>query len=1323
MKKGIRPLSKLHLIVKIEFRKRSIVEYGVSDMDASREYAVASSSSDASRLTFELASMNLSDQPQDSTLTASVNGGRVYATMHTSTPTGPLPQHILPRWNTEPILRPPPLGMQTIAYHDPSGVIVALKNEEIAVFNETLPLIISKLHEHHYLIKFPYHITDKQHNVMKQVFYHRIRTAATPGAKFYLDFTSEGLASCEDCIESITQCLKGKEISIKCDLSGYTEEIPKTCPDAARLQEIKKLVKKNLLKIFNIAEQFQCVDFSNCPEFPKEILQILLQKCRNVKELILSGCRQVADEMIICIVEHLKKLSACAVSGCKTLTDYAFIALVNFCPELVVLDASDTNVTDAFFEHVRAKNRTFAKLLLSGCTEVTDSTLSIMATWSRPLYSLDLGNCPNISVDGVQRVHTNVTDELLLTGLSSTICAFEIRDPARQNYSRDTFLSRSNELQLLMLRQYLHGFFKNSCAQVVGNWLKITIGKSEDEEMMFADDQLLFSEFIPFIQKHRVHLKIGISAFVKTHTASYKFLQEISPHVMHLRCIDEQVLFSSQYAKEHRWSFISLESLNLSGCPCSDRILSSLAGLALHSLKLRRCKGITAQNVAFAVNQNFPKLAKLDVRQSIHSYQELVSLFRMLSLSVFIRFKTEAQLSGRLVAKDALDLLQVLCQESDVHARVCEVLCDSIIVTVENVLELFMFASTHQVAALMQKCRNILGQILGFHNQLSYNGSHFTLVLHLHSVFVDNSENLLIKFLQTQIKNRKFFLKVYDTTVNEIDVVRSKVAPIVTLLQANENEIIGFYYYNKKQQNDLPSQSSSTSKKRFFFQPRSNQADGVCFYDPRPGSFDLSLVMNELKKSAFSSLKSLAFENLSKIEIESLIGCIANFQAIKNLYFKNCELSSACLKTMLIICSEVTSLAITECTTFSSSDLADISFCCKITDLDLTGCVQVTDVGFLMRSMPRLERLTLERTSVMDSSFQGFAMENLRMLNLAFTAITDQTVIQMCPGLSELILDGTKVTKKSFETPEGVSLKITDLCLKYCPHLNDKEEVALGFIQQVARSCPDLSVIDLSTNGYVTEDCIITLLRSCEHLETIIAKDSRPLMHLYTELQQDKRRKTLFLDFSDSACFQQHTVEIYLRKTPFAKNLHIQGFYNCSILQWQQILQFYPQNYFKNIHLEGFLGDISGPLQVLQNKSANLSTLTLSGAITNETVLQANTFQTLRRLEIRNTMQGGCAAVACTKETLALLTFAGLELLVLEQLFSLTTDTLDTIITHSPRLHTIDLVLCLHAPTQNFTLDGIGKLHKKYETRITLRCTYYDEAFREKTIIFPRSEA
>ncbi|XP_023642970.1 F-box/LRR-repeat protein 2 [Capsella rubella] len=160
---------------------------------------------------------------------------------------------------------------------------------------------------------------------------------------------------------------------------------------------------------------------SDCHGFTFDGVLYLLAKCQTLVHLNLEGANFLSDEMIMELVIFFRQLTFLNLSFCSKLTGLAFFSIIQRCVSLrcMIMEGTNFGVEDYSKEMDIKSGIKF--LYLSRNHNLRDECLEKISRHCPLLESLDVAQCPGITIDGILQVWRNC-GELRSLDISRCTC-------------------------------------------------------------------------------------------------------------------------------------------------------------------------------------------------------------------------------------------------------------------------------------------------------------------------------------------------------------------------------------------------------------------------------------------------------------------------------------------------------------------------------------------------------------------------------------------------------------------------------------------------------------------------------------------------------------------------------------------------------------------------------------------------------------------------------------------------------------------------------------------------------------------------------------
>jgi EIN3-binding F-box protein len=178
-------------------------------------------------------------------------------------------------------------------------------------------------------------------------------------------------------------------------------------------------------------KSLRSLSICNCPGFGNATLSVLGKLCPQLQQVELTGLKGVTDAGLLPLLEsseaglvkvnlngcinltdkvvsslvnlHGWTLEVLNLEGCKNISNASLVAIAEHCQLLCDLDVSMCAISDAGMTTLaHAKQLNLQILSLSGCTLVTDRSLSALRKLGHTLLGLNIQHCNSISSSAVE---------------------------------------------------------------------------------------------------------------------------------------------------------------------------------------------------------------------------------------------------------------------------------------------------------------------------------------------------------------------------------------------------------------------------------------------------------------------------------------------------------------------------------------------------------------------------------------------------------------------------------------------------------------------------------------------------------------------------------------------------------------------------------------------------------------------------------------------------------------------------------------------------------------------------------------------------------
>ncbi|KAE8713928.1 EIN3-binding F-box protein 2 [Hibiscus syriacus] len=161
----------------------------------------------------------------------------------------------------------------------------------------------------------------------------------------------------------------------------------------------------SLAMVGKFCPQLQHIDLSGLCGITDAGLLPLLQNCESgLVKVNLSGCLNLTDETLVSLTRlHGATLELLNLDGCRRITDASLVAVADNCLFLSDLDVSRSAITDVGVAALsQAGQLNLQVLSFSGCSGVSNKTLTFLQKLGKTLVGLNLQHCNSISTQTVE---------------------------------------------------------------------------------------------------------------------------------------------------------------------------------------------------------------------------------------------------------------------------------------------------------------------------------------------------------------------------------------------------------------------------------------------------------------------------------------------------------------------------------------------------------------------------------------------------------------------------------------------------------------------------------------------------------------------------------------------------------------------------------------------------------------------------------------------------------------------------------------------------------------------------------------------------------
>ncbi|KAJ3016011.1 Leucine-rich repeat-containing protein 29 [Thoreauomyces humboldtii] len=188
---------------------------------------------------------------------------------------------------------------------------------------------------------------------------------------------------------------------------------------------------------------------------PKYFLTLFESTRGSPIEVVDLGSTLVDDEVVTRLVANFPRLTTVILSHCPNITDVAAKVLAEGAEDLTALAVTRTSITDSGIMALgRGRGSNLKRLVVNGCTSVSDMSLQVLGGVCPNLEILDIAMCWRITHQGITSLTVGANGlglpsllHLNLTGASGTINGSVVM----------TILKACPNLRTLLLPQHVQG--------------------------------------------------------------------------------------------------------------------------------------------------------------------------------------------------------------------------------------------------------------------------------------------------------------------------------------------------------------------------------------------------------------------------------------------------------------------------------------------------------------------------------------------------------------------------------------------------------------------------------------------------------------------------------------------------------------------------------------------------------------------------------------------------------------------------------------------------------------------------------------------------
>lgn len=212
------------------------------------------------------------------------------------------------------------------------------------------------------------------------------------------------LSALSNCSEKLKALSLVKCLGIKDTLLGSTSLTPCKSLRSLSICNCPGFGSLGIAMVGKLCPKLQQIDFTGLYKATDAGVLALLKSCESgLVKVNLSGCINLSDAAITAMARlHGATLRVLNLDGCMKITDQSLVAIADYCLSLHDLDVSRSTITDlGVVALARAKQLNLEILSLSGCSCVSDSSLTFLWDLGQSLVGLNLQRCNLISSEAV----------------------------------------------------------------------------------------------------------------------------------------------------------------------------------------------------------------------------------------------------------------------------------------------------------------------------------------------------------------------------------------------------------------------------------------------------------------------------------------------------------------------------------------------------------------------------------------------------------------------------------------------------------------------------------------------------------------------------------------------------------------------------------------------------------------------------------------------------------------------------------------------------------------------------------------------------------
>lgn len=146
------------------------------------------------------------------------------------------------------------------------------------------------------------------------------------------------------------------------------------------------------------------LNVSKCPRLTDDALLAVAASCSLLEEVRFYNCPGVTDASVQELGKASGRLRVVDASSCEHVSDAGLVGLASACPRLETLCLEESSVSDEGLLAVFASCRLLRTVKLAYCANITDRSISRLASLSAGLRVLDLSHSNQVSMRAIRRV-------------------------------------------------------------------------------------------------------------------------------------------------------------------------------------------------------------------------------------------------------------------------------------------------------------------------------------------------------------------------------------------------------------------------------------------------------------------------------------------------------------------------------------------------------------------------------------------------------------------------------------------------------------------------------------------------------------------------------------------------------------------------------------------------------------------------------------------------------------------------------------------------------------------------------------------------------